>query len=133
VTLSITAGTGDREAVLSGTTAVTAAAGVATFSNLSIDNAATGYILSAASTGLAGTTSAPFDITSADAPAAPAVANAPAAPTPPIAAPVPPPASTELVFTVQPSAAAEEATIRPAVQVTARQSSGRTATGFTQR
>jgi hypothetical protein len=106
VTLSIAPGTGDRDAVLSGTTTVSAVGGVATFSTLNIDNAGTGYILVAASTGVAWATSAPFDVT----PDVPGV---------------------ELVFTVQPSATAEEAPIRPAVKVTARESSGRTATSFT--
>ncbi len=108
VTLSIAPGTGDREAVLSGTTAVAAVAGVATFSNLRIDNAGTGYILVAASPGVAWATSAPFDV-------------------PPDVPDV------ELVFTVQPGATAGEAPIRPAVQVTARESSGRTATRFTKK
>ena len=35
-----------------------------------------------------------------------------------------------LVFTVQPSAAAAEATIRPAIQVTVQDSAGQTATSF---
>ncbi|HEY7686521.1 MAG TPA: DUF5916 domain-containing protein, partial [Gemmatimonadales bacterium] len=146
VTLSITRGTGAAGAVLSGSTTVTAIAGVATFTNLSIDNGGTGYILSASAAGLTGT-SAPFDITGGDAPPPPAVvsaqpAPAPAevpAPTPAVVPPAPPAAATapgaatELVFTVQPSAAAEEATIRPAVQVTARDASGQTATSFTGR
>ena len=108
VALSIAPGTGDREAVLSGTTTVSAVGGVATFSTLSIDNAGTGYILVAASPAVAWATSAPFDVT-------------------------PDVAGIELVFTVQPSGTAEEAPIRPAVQVTARESSGRTATSFTRK
>jgi hypothetical protein len=49
---------------LSGTTTVAAVAGTATFSNLSIDKAGTGYMLSASSTGLTGATSSAFNITS---------------------------------------------------------------------
>jgi len=134
VTLSITPGTGDAEAVLSGTTTVTAVGGVATFSNLSIDKAGTGYILSAAAAGLS-STSAPFDITGRVAELAPAVAEP--APTPVVVRPAPfgpPPAvDVELVFTKQPSATAEETPISPAVQVTARERSGRTVTNFTRR
>jgi hypothetical protein len=136
VTLSITPGTGDAQAVLSGTTTVPAVGGVATFSTLSIDKAGTGYILSAAAAGL-NATSAPFDITGRVAELAPAVADAPPAPTPAVvqpAPPGPPPAvDIELVFTLQPSATAEETPIRPAVRVTARERSGRTATSFTRR
>jgi hypothetical protein len=83
VTLSIAPGTGDSEAALAGTRTVNAVAGVATFSTLSIDNAATGYILSAAATGLPRARSAPFEVTSGDAPPAPAAANAAPEPTPP--------------------------------------------------
>ena len=145
VTLSITRGTGAAGGVLSGTTTVTTIAGVATFTNLSIDKGGTGYILSAVAAGLTGT-SAPFEITGGAAAPAPAVVSAepapppavvPPAPTPAVVQPAPPAAApgaaTELVFTVQPSAAAEEATIRPAVQVTARDASGQTATSFTGR
>ncbi len=62
VTLTITEGTGDAKAELSGTTTVAAVAGVATFADLSIDNAASGYTLTATAEGLAEATSAPFDI-----------------------------------------------------------------------
>jgi hypothetical protein len=106
VTLAIVRGTGDGEAVLSGTTTVAVVFGVATFPNLTIDKAGTGYMLAATATGLEGTTSAPFDVT-------------------------PGQRGPELVFSGQPSAAAEEATIRPAVRVTARESSGQTVAGFT--
>jgi hypothetical protein len=47
---------------LSGTTTVTAVNGVATFSDLSIDQAGNGYTLQAAASGLTGAVSAPFDI-----------------------------------------------------------------------
>jgi len=56
--ITLTIGTNPSTGVLSGATTVSAASGVATFSNLSIDKAGTGYTLSAASTGLTGATSA---------------------------------------------------------------------------
>jgi len=71
VTLTITEGTDTSEAELSGTTTKAAVAGIATFANLSIDNAGIGYSLSATATGLAKATSATFDIT-ADAAETPA-------------------------------------------------------------
>jgi Invasin, domain 3 len=90
---------------LSGTTTVTAVNGVATFSTLSINKSATGYTLTAATTGLTGATSAPFNITLGTA--------------------------THLAFTVQPTNTAAGAAISPAVQVTALDASGSTATTFT--
>jgi|GEM_PF-496128 len=48
---------------LSGTTTVNAVAGVATFSDLSIDKVGAGYTLSASATGLTGATSSTFQIT----------------------------------------------------------------------
>ena len=53
---------------LSGTTTVAALGGVATFPDLSIDNAGTGYQLQATSPGLTPATSVAFDVTSAGAP-----------------------------------------------------------------
>jgi hypothetical protein len=90
--------------VLSGTTSVAAVSGVATFSNLRIDLAGTGYTLLATSNGLNQATSGGFDITAGSA--------------------------TLLVFTVQPSTAVAGATITPAIQVTARDALGNTATSF---
>lgn len=49
VSIAIKAGTGTAGAVLSGTTTVNAVGGVATFSGLSIDQAGTGYVLTATS------------------------------------------------------------------------------------
>jgi len=63
VTVSITSGTGTPLAVLSGTNPVNAVAGVATFSNLSINLTGLGYRLDAAAGGVTGTTSNTFDIT----------------------------------------------------------------------
>jgi len=62
VTMSITPGTGTPLAVLSGTNPVSAVAGVATFSNLSVNLPGVGYKLNAAATGLTGVTSTAFNI-----------------------------------------------------------------------
>src|SRR3989441_867698 len=67
--ISVALGTNPSAGTLSGTQTVTAVSGVATFSNLSIDKAGTGYTLMATATGLTGATSAAFNITAA--PAAP--------------------------------------------------------------
>src|SRR5207249_3480815 len=75
------------------------------FSTLSIDRAGSGYTLAAGAAGPAGTTSAPFDITSAPA--------------------------TRLVFTVQPTTTTAGAAISPAVQLTVHDALGNTVTGFT--
>jgi hypothetical protein len=65
VRLSIATGSGAAGAALSGTTSRVASAAGASFANLSIDNAATGYRLSAAATGRTGATSAAFTVTAA--------------------------------------------------------------------
>src|SRR5256885_1876306 len=78
-------------------------AGVATFSGLSIDKAGTGYTLTA--TGAGSTTSTTFNITAGTA--------------------------TQLVFNVQPSTTTAGTAITPAVEVTAQDGNGNTATGFT--
>ncbi len=105
VTLAITTGTGTGGAVLSGTTTVAAVNGVATFNNLSINRSGTAYRLTASTTTLAAATSSTFNI-----------------------APGP---MSDLAFTVEPSAATAGTAIAPAVQVTARDAFGNTATGFT--
>ena len=89
---------------LAGTTTVAAVAGVAAFTNVSIDIAGTGYTLSASATGPTGTTSAPFDVIAGQA--------------------------SHLVFTVEPASTTAGATLA-AVQVTARDGSGNVVTGFT--
>jgi hypothetical protein len=61
VTMAI--GTNPGTGTLSGTTTVAAVNGVAKFSDLSIDQAGTGYTLAASSTGLTGATSGQFSIT----------------------------------------------------------------------
>src|SRR5207248_64516 len=88
---------------LGGTLTHAAVGGVATFANLSIDKVGTGYTLTA--TGAGSATSAAFNITAGTA--------------------------TALVFSVQPTTTVAGAAITPAVQVTARDGSGNTATGFT--
>ncbi|MGH7614526.1 MAG: leishmanolysin-related zinc metalloendopeptidase [Gemmatimonadales bacterium] len=90
---------------LSGTTTVGATAGVATFSTLSISKAGSDYSLIATATGLPSDVSAAFDIIGG-------------------------PAS-RLGFTVQPSNVLVGAAIAPAVEVTALDNQGNTATEFT--
>jgi adhesin/invasin len=61
--VTIAIGANPAGGILSGSTTVTAVAGVATFVNLSIDRAGTGYRLSAGASGFTGATSGPFVIT----------------------------------------------------------------------
>jgi uncharacterized repeat protein (TIGR01451 family) len=62
VTLAIGTDPSGGTAAFSGTLSVAAVAGVATFSDLSIDTGGTGYTLTASATGLTGATSGSFDI-----------------------------------------------------------------------
>src|SRR5204862_3938084 len=96
-------GTNPGSGTLAGTATVAATAGVASFANLSINKVGTGYTLTA--TGAGSATSAAFNITAGTA--------------------------TQLVFSVQPSTTPAGAAITPAVQVTAQDAEGNTATGFT--
>jgi hypothetical protein len=105
VTVRITSGTGAAGAALSGTTTVAAVSGVASFNDLSIDLIGTGYTLTAEARGVTSGTSAAFNITPAPA--------------------------TQLTFSVQPSTTAAGCPITPAVEVTALDQFGGTATGFT--
>jgi YD repeat-containing protein len=59
--ITVTIGTNPGGGTLGGTAVRNAVGGIASFSNLSIDSAGTGYTLTAASPGLTGATSAPFD------------------------------------------------------------------------
>ncbi|HET7250882.1 MAG TPA: hypothetical protein VFI79_13615 [Gemmatimonadales bacterium] len=104
VDIAITSGTGTAGATLSGTASVAAVSGVAQFSGLSIDKAGAGYTLSATASGVTGTTSATFNIT-------PAVA-------------------TQLIFTVQPTNTAVNASITPPVVVTAEDQFGNVDTTY---
>src|SRR5207248_2335405 len=101
--VTVAIGTNPSSGTLSGTKTVAAVAGVTTFSGLSIDKAGTGYTLTA--TGAGSTTSTAFNITAGTA--------------------------TQLVFNVQPSTTTAGAAITPAVEVTAQDASGNTASGFT--
>src|SRR5439155_549792 len=103
-TVTVALGANPVGGTLSGHTTVAASAGVATLADLSLDRAGTGYTLTAAGGGLSVATSAAFNITVG--------------------------AATQLVFRVQPSAAAAGAAITPAVQVTALDAGGNVATGF---
>ncbi|PYO97626.1 MAG: hemagglutinin, partial [Gemmatimonadetes bacterium] len=90
---------------LSGTLTRSAVAGVATFTDLSVNKAGTGYTLTAAATGLPVATSAAFDVA--------------------------PGSGTQLVFTVQPTSDTARAILSPAIQVTAQDAVGNTITSFT--
>jgi len=63
VTMAITPGTGTTGAVLSGQLIVNAVNGVASFNNLRIDFAGTGYTLTASATGLTSVTTGAFAAT----------------------------------------------------------------------
>jgi len=94
-------GSNPNAGTLAGTLTHAAVAGVATFAGLNIDKVGTGYTLTA--TGPGSATSTAFNITVG--------------------------AATQLVFSVQPSTTTAGAAITPAVQVTAQDGSGNTATG----
>ncbi|HKS05042.1 MAG TPA: hypothetical protein VJR92_01915 [Gemmatimonadaceae bacterium] len=96
-------GTAPGGASIAGTPTVVAVAGVATFANVTLPIAGT-YTLTAQSAGLTGATSNTFTIAAA--------------------------AAAQLAFTVQPSATVASAVIAPAIQVTARDQFGNTATSF---
>ena len=61
-TVTVALGAGVSGGSLSGTTTVPAVAGVATFADLSVEQAGTGYTLSASAPGVTGATSAAFDV-----------------------------------------------------------------------
>lgn len=65
ITLSITGGTGSSGALLGGTVTQAAVAGVATFANLTLDRAGSGYSFTASATGLTSAVSAVFTVTPA--------------------------------------------------------------------
>src|SRR5207249_2073182 len=103
--VTVALGANASGATLSGTPTATAVAGVATFGDLSLNRAGTGYTLTAAATGVASGTSAAFDVGAA--------------------------AADRLVFTVQPVSTTAGAAIAPAVQVTAQDGLGNTVPSFT--
>ncbi|HEY6110609.1 MAG TPA: Ig-like domain-containing protein, partial [Gemmatimonadales bacterium] len=102
VTLAIESNPGGG--TLSGSVTVAAVAGVATFPGLTIDKSGSGYTLAATAPGAASGASASFDVTAGTA--------------------------AQLAFIVQPSSPFQGSAIAPAVQVSARDAFGNTATGF---
>ena len=105
VTIAISSGTGTAGAVLGGTLTQTAASGIATFSDLTINKSGAGYALAASATGLTGAASSGFAVSAG--------------------------AAAKLAFTVQPSAVTAGAAIAPAVQVTVQDALGNTVTTST--
>jgi len=91
--------------VLGGTLSVAAAAGVATFSTLTLDKAGVGYSLAASSSGLSPATSNAFNVTAG--------------------------AASKLAFFVQPTTAVAGAGISPAVQVEVQDAAGNRVTTAT--
>jgi hypothetical protein len=98
--ITLALGTHPAGAVLSGTTSVSAVAGVATFSNLGVLTVAGGYTLVASSSGFQSVVSSSFTVI--------------------------PAAATALAFTTQPSNVASGAAITPAVQVAVQDNFGNT-------
>src|SRR6266566_3774009 len=103
--VTIALGSNSGGATLSGTTPVSAASGVATFFDLSLNKTGTGYTLTASASGFTTVTSTAFDIT--------------------------PGTASQLAFSVQPSNTVAGAAISPAVQVTALDPAGNPVPGFT--
>src|SRR5438874_9849466 len=103
-TVTLTLGEHPEGAALRGTRILDAVRGVASFADLSINRAGTGYTLVATATGVRGATSPTF-----------AVAPATAA---------------RLAFTAQPHTATVDSVLKPPVQVTALDSLGNVATSF---
>ena len=107
VTLAITDGTGNAEAELVGTATVAFVAGVATFSDLNVDEPGNGFTLTANAPGLAPAISGAFDITR--------VVDA----------------TMRLVFSVQPHNTAAGTAMSPGVVVAVQDAAGQPATSFT--
>lgn len=103
--ISLAIGTNPNSGTLSGTTSVSASNGIASFTNLSIDKAGSGYTLNASSSGLSGVTSSSFNITAG----------------------VP----THLVFLTQPTTTTSTSSISPAIQIAAEDAGGNIVNGFT--
>ncbi|HTT67876.1 MAG TPA: hypothetical protein VMF70_07605, partial [Gemmatimonadales bacterium] len=101
--VTVAIGSNPAGGTLTGTASVAATSGVATFSNLSINKAGTGYTLTASASGLTGATSAPFAVNAG--------------------------AAAKLAFTTPPSSVAAGAAISPAVAVTVQDALGNTVTG----
>lgn len=105
ITVAIADGAGASGAVLGGTLTRSAAGGVATFDDLTIDKAGSGYALSAMATSLTGTASTPFTVS--------------------------PGAPMRLAFTTQPTSVGAGANISPAVRVAVKDAQGNTVTTST--
>jgi hypothetical protein len=103
--VTIALGNNPGGATLSGTTPVSAASGVATFFDLSLNKTGTGYTLTASGSGFTTVTSTAFDIV--------------------------PGTATQLAFTAQPATTVAGAALSPAVQVTALDPAGNLVPGFT--
>ena len=104
ISITLTLGSNPAGATLSGPTTVTTSAGIATFSGISLDRAASGYTLLATASGLTSATSAAFAVT-------------PASPQ-------------QLVITSTPAAAFAGATFPSAVVVEARDAFGNRTPAF---
>ncbi|HYL22052.1 MAG TPA: hypothetical protein VEU74_09835, partial [Gemmatimonadales bacterium] len=102
--VAIALGTNPGGSALSGTTPVAAVGGVATFTDLSLNKAATGYTLTASATGFSAVTSSAFDIT--------------------------PGTATQLLFSQQPTSTVAGQPITPGVQVTAVDAGNNPVPGF---
>jgi len=107
--ITMALGTNAGGGTLSGTLSVAAVSGIATFSELSIDNVGSGYTLRAAIPGISPVNSASFDVT---------------------AAPPPPGGATYLRFTDQPQIT-QAGQVMPTVRVTAYDASDQTVFIFT--
>jgi hypothetical protein len=103
--VTIALGSNPGGGVLSGTLTANAAAGVATFSDLSINKAGSGYTLAASSPGLVAATSTAFNVTTG--------------------------AATQLAITTQPTNVTAGVAIAPAVTVEARDAGGNVTSTFT--
>jgi len=102
--ITIAIGTNPSSGTLGGTVTATPVKGIATFSNLSINAAGTGYTLTASATGLTGATSTVFNVI---------------------------PAAAKLAFIVQPSNTNAGASIVPGMQVAIEDSNGNIVAGAT--
>ena len=102
--ISVGIDTNPSSGTLSGTFTVNAVNGVATFGDLSIDRAGSGYTLATFSTGLSGATSGGFNVSVG--------------------------ATNKLAFTVQPTDATAGVGLNPAVQVVAQDAGGNTVTSY---
>lgn len=102
VTLALAANPGSDQ--LHGTVTVTAVQGTATFTDLVIDHAASGYSLSAETSGLTGATSSPFDIAAG--------------------------AAVSATYTTQPTSTTSGSNITPAVEVQVIDAFGNSVTDY---